>query len=68
MGYVNRTGGNRVIPQEFFDELTDERGHMLDTATIAARANAASPPYSGMREMFNERRAAQEAQLPGYEA
>ena len=67
MGYVNRTGGNRVIPREFFDEMTDERGHMLDTATIAAQANAASPPYSGMREMFNERRAAQEAQLPGYE-
>ena len=58
---------NRAIPRELFDEMTDERGHLLDTATIAAQANAASPSYSGMREMFNERRAAQETQMPSYE-
>lgn len=67
MARVEQANLNRTIPREMFDELTDERGHLLDTATIAARANAASPSYSGMREMFNERRAAQEAQMPGYE-
>lgn len=54
------------IPQALFDEMTDERGHMLDVATIFARANAASPSYLGMRGMFNEDRAAMEASDPSY--
>lgn len=57
---------NHDIPRELFDEITDERGHMLDVATIFARANAASPSYLGMRGMFNEDRAAMEASDPLY--
>lgn len=57
---------NRAIPRELFDEMTDERGHLLDVATIAARADAASPSYLGMRGMFNEDRAAMEASDPSY--
>lgn len=57
---------NRAIPRELFDEMTDERGHLLDVATIAAQANAASPSYLGMRGMFNEDRAAMEASDPLY--
>lgn len=58
---------NRAIPRELFDEMTDERGHLLDTATIAARANAASPSYTGMKGMFNEDKAAMEASGPSYQ-
>ena len=43
MGFVSRTERNRVIPRESFDEMTDERGNLLDAATIAANANAAFP-------------------------
>ena len=58
---------NRAIPRELFDEMTDERGHLLDAATIAARANAASPSYTGMKGMFNEDKAAMEASGPSYQ-
>lgn len=43
MGIVGPSERNRVIPRESFDEMTDERGNLLDAATIAANANAAFP-------------------------
>ena len=51
MGLVARSERNRVIPRESFDEMTDEKGNLLDAATIAANANAAFP--AGRDEMIS---------------